>query len=89
MRTIIYYLLTLLELPFMILAYIDYFLNLICKSLSNGCIIFIIPSILFVPITLLHNFGCTTIVYIKNRTIRNYITFKEAQIMYMSRFPEL
>lgn len=73
----------------MILAYIDYFLNLTCNTLCNGCIVFIIPFILFVPIALIHNFGCTSIIFIKNRTIRNYITFKEAQIMYMSRFPEL
>jgi len=41
MEITIYYLLTLLELPFMILGWIDYFLNLVCKTLSRGCMLFI------------------------------------------------
>jgi hypothetical protein len=57
MTFILYYLLAILELPFMILAYIDLLLNLICKPLSQGCILFIIPSIIFMTITLLYGMG--------------------------------
>lgn len=73
----------------MILGWIDFILNYICKPLSKGCLLFIIPSILFMPVTLLYNLGCTSIIFLKNRILGNYITFKEAQIVFQSRFPIL
>ena len=89
MRIAIYYLLTLLELPFMILAGIDYLLNLICKHLSKGCLLFIIPSLLFTPITFIYHFCCSTIIMLKNRVIRNDITFSQAMQIFENRLPYL
>jgi hypothetical protein len=73
----------------MILAYLDLLLNLICKPLSNGCLLFIIPSILFISITFSYEIGCSSIIYIKNRIIGNDITFKEAVKLFQSHLPSM
>lgn len=89
MRIIVYYLLTLLELPFMILAWIDCLLNLICKPLSQGCMLFMIPSLLFMPITFIYSISCTSIIMLKNRVVGNDITFSQAQQIFSRRLPIL
>jgi hypothetical protein len=76
-------------LPFLILGYVDYVVNLICKSLASGCIIFIIPSLLFLPITFLYGLGGTFIVLLKYQVIGQRLTFIEAQTIFLSNFPKL
>ena len=89
MKTIIYFLLSILELPFIILGFLDYFINLICKPLSAGCFLFVIPAILLVPISLIHNTGGSSIIYLKNNIMGNTISYSQALTIYQSRFPEL
>ena len=89
MKIAIYYLLTLLELPFMILAWIDCLLNLICKPLSQGCMLFMIPSLLFMPITFIYSVCCPTIIMLKNRVVGSKITFSQAQQIFSLRLPNL
>ena len=85
----VYFILSLLEIPFIIICWIDYYWNLICKTLASISFIFAIPSILTMPITWINGFILSSIIYLKNNVIGNRITFEEAVRRNLSRFPEL
>jgi hypothetical protein len=50
-KKILLYLLTLIELPFIVLTWVDYYWNLLWKYVSLLSVIFILPSLLTMPIT--------------------------------------
>ena len=82
-------LLSVFEIPFIILAWIDYYLNLIFKTLAAGCILFAVLSIITMPITLLHNSVCGTIIMMKSTFSGENISFSDAIQVHQSRFPKL
>mgnify|MGYP006079498511 CR=1 FL=1 len=85
----IYFWLSVLEIPFIIICWIDYYWNLIAKTLASTSLIFVIPSILTTPITIINGFILTSFIYLKENVIGHRISFKEAVIKNHSRFPEL
>ncbi len=89
MAAIFILLLTLVEIPFVLLCWLDYFWNLIWKSLSGISAIFVIPSILTIPITVVNSFILTTIIYLKHSLNNQNINFDEAAEKHLARFPEL
>jgi hypothetical protein len=89
MKLIIILLCSILEIPFIILAWIDYYWNLLCKSLAGISFIFALPSIVTMPITWVHGFTLATLIYIKQNLSGNEITYSDAIRINLSRFPEL
>ena len=85
----VYFILSVLEIPFIIICWIDYYWNLICKTLASILFIFAIPSILTIPITMINGFILSSIVYLKNNVIGHRITFDQAVSINLSRFPDL
>ena len=89
MKILIVLICSLLEIPFLILAWIDFYWNLLSKSLASISIIFVLPSILTMPISWLHSFVLATLIYIKHNLRGNEITYSEAIMINLARFPEL
>lgn len=89
MKSIIYYILSILEIPLIIVAWLDYYWNLLCKNLSNLSIIFALPALLTMPITWIHTFTLAFIVYLKHNVYGIEITYEDAIRINLSRFPEL
>jgi hypothetical protein len=89
MKNIIYYILSLIEVPFIILAWVDYYWNLLWKNISNISIIFALPALLTMPITWIHTFTLAFIVYLKHNIAGIEITYEDAIRINLSRFPEL
>jgi hypothetical protein len=89
MKFIIILLCSILEIPFIILAWLDYYWNLLCKSLSGISIIFALPAIVTMPITWLHGFTLASLIYIKQNLSGNEITYSEAIDINLARFPVL
>ena len=85
----IYFWLSALEIPFIIICWIDYYWNLLAKTLASISLIFVIPSILTTPLTIINGFILTSFVYVKENVIGHRISFKEAAIKNSSRFPKL
>ena len=85
----IYFWLSALEIPFIIICWIDYYWNLLAKTLASISLIFVIPSILTTPLTIINGFILTSFIYVKENVIGHRISFKEAAIKNSSRFPEL
>lgn len=89
MKTTFIIILSIIEIPLIILSWTDYYWNLIIKTISSISILFIIPGILTMPITWLHSFSLAYIVYLKQNLMNNKITFYEAIDLNLKRFPEL
>jgi hypothetical protein len=89
MTNFVYFILSILEIPFIIICWIDYFWNLTAKALASISLIFVIPSILTTPITIINGFILTSFVYLKENVIGHRISFKDAVIKNLDRFPEL
>ena len=89
MRKCVFIILSLLEVPFIILSWIDYFWNLICKTISSLFFPFALLAILTWPITLINGLILASIIFFKNNIIGNNITFAESLNVNMARFPEL
>ena len=85
----IYFWLSVLEIPFIIICWIDYYWNLTAKALASISLLFVIPSILTTPITIINGFILTSFVYVKENVIGHRTSFKEAVIKNHFRFPEL
>jgi len=81
--------LSVFEIPFIVLAWVDYYLNLIFKTLAAGCILFGVLSIIILPITLLHNMACGCIIMLKSTLRGRDISFDDAIKIHQSRFPKL
>jgi hypothetical protein len=78
-----------LEIPFIMLTWIDYYWNLLCKSLTNISFIFAIPTMLTIPITFMNGFVLASLIYLKNNLAGNEISFSKAIDINISRFPVL
>ena len=89
MFRLIYILLTLLEIPFVILTWLDYYLNLLCKILSRISFIFALPSILTLPFGFINGMVLSSIIYMRYNVIGEKMSFSEAVDKHMSRFPSL
>jgi hypothetical protein len=89
MKLTIITILSIIEIPLILLSWTDYYWNLIIKLFSSISILFIIPGILTMPITWLHSFSLAFIVYIKQNLLNNKITFYEAIDLNLNRFPHL
>ena len=89
MKKIIYYILSILELPFIILTWIDYYWNRIWKAFSGISIIFVLPSLLTMPITWMDSLILSSIIFLKYNILGIHITFADAVSKNLSRFPEL
>lgn len=89
MKFIIIILCSILEVPFFILGWLDYYWNLMFKSLAEISFIFALPSIVTMPITLINSLILTTLVYVKQNLKGNEITYSDAMKINISRFPEL
>lgn len=89
MKSTFIIILSIIEIPLIILSWTDYYCNLIIKTISSISILFIIPGILTMPITWLHSFSLACIVYLKQNLMNNKITFYEAIDLNLKRFPEL
>ncbi len=81
--------LSVLEFPFVILSWTDYYWNLMWKTISGISSFFALPAILTMPITWIHTFTLSLIVYIKYNVIDHKISFADAIRINLSRFPEL
>ena len=89
MRKVIYVIISTVEIPFIILTYIDYLWNSIIKYLCyNISFIFAIPSIITMPITWANGLILSMLIYIKHNAIGRGTTFKEAVVINLARFPE-
>ena len=89
MGKLIFLILSLFEIPFIIITWIDYFWNLICKNLTNLLFVFSFLSILTIPITVVNGIILSSIVYLKHNFIGQRRTFDQAVQMNLSRFPSL
>tara|TARA_B100001094_G_C18076727_1_gene743023 strand:- start:466 stop:735 length:270 start_codon:yes stop_codon:yes gene_type:complete len=89
MGKLIFLTLSLFEIPFIIISWIDYFWHLICKNLTNLLFVFVYLPILTIPITFVNGFILSSIVYLKHNFIGQRITFDQAVQMNLSRFPDL
>jgi len=85
----IYILLSLVEIPFVILTWLDYYLNLLCKNLSRISFVFALPSIITWPISFINGMILSSIIYMKYNVIGEKISFAESVEKHMSRFPSL
>lgn len=89
MRFFITLLCSILEIPFLIIAWIDVVWNLLCKILSKISIIFVLPALITMPITWIHGFFLASLVYIKHNVNGDNISFSDAININISRFPQL
>ncbi|MDA8894950.1 hypothetical protein N9I98_01135 [Flavobacteriales bacterium] len=89
MFRLIYILLTLLEIPFVILTWLDYYLNLLCKNLSRISFIFALPSIVTWPFSFINGMVLSSIIYMRYNVIGEKMSFAEAIEKNLSRFPSL
>ena len=88
MRKVRYLIISIVEIPFIILTYIDYLWNSLIKNLCNISFIFAIPSIITMPITWMNGLILATLIYIKHNVIGRGTTFKEAVFINLDRFSE-
>ncbi len=89
MKKIIFLIFSLLEIPFILLSWIDYLWNLICKTISSFFFPFVILSIVTWPITFINGLILASIIFLKNNIVGNNITFADAVHTNISRFPKL
>lgn len=78
-----------LELPFYILTWFDYYWNSLWKKLSGISNIFLIPSIITMPVTWINGFTLAFLIYLKYKLIGTNLTFERAIAINLDRFPEL
>lgn len=89
MKKILFLILSLLEIPFIIISWIDYFWNLICKTISSFFFPIALLAIVTMPITFINGLILASIIFIKHNTVGNNISFAQAVNINLSRFPEL
>ena len=93
MKKVIFLILSLFELPFIIIAWIDYYWNILCKTLASILgifgLVFVIAAVLTIPISLIHSLTLPSIIFMKYRFIGLNITFEDAIEKNRSRFLEL
>lgn len=82
-------LLKIMELPFMIWGWVSFFINSLLKSVSQGCLIFIIPSLILWPIDMVCLLACSCLIYLRIKTLGERMGFKDAVSIYLNRFPQL
>ena len=89
MRKVIYLIISIVEIPFIILTYIDYLWNSLIKYLCyNISFIFALASIITMPITWGYTLIQAALTYVKHNVIGRGTTFKEAVFINLDRFPE-
>jgi hypothetical protein len=89
MKNAVYFIFSILEVPFILLSWVDYYWNLLWKTLSKLSIIFFLPSIVTMPITWINGFILCSIIYLKYNIIGVEMTYEDAINKNLSRFPEL
>ncbi len=89
MNKLIFYLLTIIELPFIALTWVDYCWNLLWKYVSELSVIFVLLSLLTIPLTWINGLILASLIFLKNNLIGIKITYSEAVEQNLSRFPEL
>ncbi len=85
MNKLFFNIITLIEVPFRIIMWIDFITNKIFKSIG---IIGIILATISIPITALNSLILTTLVQTKYSIIGKKISFMEAHEIIRSDFPE-
>ena len=88
MKTIAISLISIVEIPFIFLTWIDYYWNQIWKHLSGLSVLFVVPSILTLPVTWIDGIVLSTLVYLKHNLDGDNISFEEAIRINLSRFPD-
>lgn len=89
MSQIAYIVLGILEIPFVLIGWLDYFWNSIWKAFSNISIIFTLPALATTPITWVNMLVLATLTFWKRRVVGEQLTYNQALNDSLDRFPEL